>query len=74
MYYVPKIHLLYSHLDFSPENLGVVSDQHGGGALSQRYFQHRKGVAGQVEPKCASGLLLDLPKLIQQQNTAENQP
>ena len=29
MYYVPKIHFLGSHLDFSPENLGVVSDQHG---------------------------------------------
>jgi hypothetical protein len=25
----PKVHLLHSHLDFLPENLGAVSDEHG---------------------------------------------
>jgi len=25
----PKIHFLHSHLDFSPENCGAVSDEHG---------------------------------------------
>ena len=24
-----KIHILHSHLDFFPENLGAVSDEHG---------------------------------------------
>jgi len=72
MYYVPKIHFSNSHLDFSPENLGVVSDQHG--ERFDRYFQHRKGVAGQVEPKYDGGLLLDPPNMIHRQNTAENHP
>jgi hypothetical protein len=37
-----KVH----HLDFFPENLGTVSEQHG-------HFQHGKAVPGQVEPQYA---------------------
>jgi len=29
MQYEPEIHFLESHLDFFPENLGEVSDEHG---------------------------------------------
>lgn len=32
-----KIHFLYSHLDFFPENLGQVSDEHG-----ERFHQDLK--------------------------------
>ena len=29
MYMLLKIHILHSHFDFFPDNLGVVSDKHG---------------------------------------------
>ncbi|GFX87926.1 uncharacterized protein TNCV_4373911 [Trichonephila clavipes] len=35
-----KIHFLHSHLDFFPENLGAVSDEHGNAFL--RGFQRKK--------------------------------
>jgi hypothetical protein len=46
-----KVHFLDSHLDFFPENLGTVSDEH-----RERFhqdFQHGKAVPGQVEPQYA---------------------
>lgn len=34
-----KIHFLHSHLDFFPENLGAVSDEHG-----ERFHQEMKTI------------------------------
>jgi hypothetical protein len=52
-----KVHFLDSHLDFFPENLGAVSDEHG-----ERFHQdiyNMEAVPGQVEPQYAGCLLLD---------------
>ena len=45
------INFLDSHWDFFPENRGSVSDEHGEGLYG--YFQNRKAVPEQVEPKYA---------------------
>jgi len=53
-----KIHFLESHLDFFPENLGEVNDEH-----SERFHQDimtmEKAVPRQVDLKYVSRLLLD---------------
>ena len=49
-----KIHLLESHLDFFPENLGEVSDEH-----CERHFGYGKAVPRQVDLKYVGRLLLD---------------
>jgi hypothetical protein len=46
-----KVHFLDSHLDFFPENLGAVSDEHG--EISSVHFKHGKAVPEQVKPQYA---------------------
>jgi hypothetical protein len=44
-----KVHFLDSHLDFFPENLGVVRNEH----REQYHFHHGKAVPRQVESQYA---------------------
>jgi hypothetical protein len=46
-----KVHFLGFHLDFFPENLGAVSDEHE--RVLSGHLQHGKAVPGQVEPQYA---------------------
>jgi len=50
-----KIHFLESNLDFSPENLGKVSDKHG----EPRHYDCGKVVPRQVDLKYVGRLLMD---------------
>ena len=49
-----KIHVLESHLDFFPENLGEVSDEHG-----ERFHQDIMAVEKWYQGKCISSMLAD---------------
>jgi len=49
-----KIHLLESHLDFFPENLGKVSDEHGG-----RFHQDIMATEKWYQGKWTSSMLAD---------------
>ena len=53
-----NIHFLESHLDFFPENLGEVSDEHGERFLP-RYYAYGKVVPRQVDLKYVGRILLD---------------
>jgi len=52
-----KIHFLESHFDFSPENLGEVSDERW--KISPRHFGYGKAVPRQVDLQYVGRLLLD---------------
>lgn len=52
-----KIHFLDSHLDFFPDNLGEVSDEHG--EIPPRYLHHGITLSRTLECKYACRLLLD---------------
>jgi len=49
-----KIHFLESHLDFFPENLGEVSDEH-----SERFYQDIMTMEKQYQGKWTSSMLVD---------------
>jgi len=49
-----KIHFLESHLDFFPENLGEVSDEHG-----ERFHQDIWALEKRYEGKWTSSILAD---------------
>jgi len=49
-----KIHFLESHLDFFPENLGEVSDEHG-----ERFNQDIMAIVKQYQGKWTSSMLAD---------------
>ena len=49
-----KIHFLESHLDFFPENLSKVSDEHG-----ERFHQNIMTMEKQYQGKCTSSMLAD---------------
>ncbi|UYV78509.1 hypothetical protein LAZ67_16001816 [Cordylochernes scorpioides] len=49
-----KIHFLHSHLDFFPENLGAVSDEHG-----ERFHQDISSIKKRYQGKWSPGLLAD---------------
>jgi len=49
-----KIHFLESHLDFFPENLGEVSDEHG-----ERFHQDILAMKKLYQGKWTSGILAD---------------
>jgi len=49
-----KIHFLESHLDFSPENLGKVSDEHG-----ERFDQDILAMEKRYQGKWTSSILAD---------------
>ena len=53
-----KIHFLESQLDFFPENLGEVSDEHGE-RFHPRHFVYGKAAPRQVDLKYVGRLLLD---------------
>jgi len=53
-----KIHFLESHLDFFPENLGEVNDEHGE-RFHQDIMDYGKAVPRQVDLKYVGRLLLD---------------
>jgi hypothetical protein len=56
-----KIHFLESHVDFFPEKLGKVSDEHGE-RFHPRYYDYGKAVPRQVGIKYVGRLLLDTEK------------
>lgn len=49
-----KIHFLHSHLDFFPENLGAVSDEHG-----ERFHQDISSMEKRYQGKWSSNMLAD---------------
>jgi hypothetical protein len=49
-----KVHFLHSHLDFSPENLGAVSDEHG-----QRFHQDINNMEKRYQGKWSLSMLAD---------------
>jgi len=49
-----KIHFLEPHLDFFPENLGKVSDEHG-----ERFHQDIMAMEKRYQGKCTSSMLAD---------------
>ena len=49
-----RIHFLESHLDFSPENLGEVSDEHG-----ERFLQDILAMEKRYQGKWTSSMLAD---------------
>ena len=49
-----KIHFLESHLDFFPENLGEVSDEHG-----ERVHQNILAIEKRYQDKWTSSMLAD---------------
>jgi hypothetical protein len=49
-----KIHFLESHLDFFPENIGEVSDEHG-----ERFHQDSLDVEKRYQGKLISSMLTD---------------
>jgi hypothetical protein len=49
-----KVHFLGSHLDFFPENLGAVSDEH-----RERFYQDISNMEKQYEGKCSLSMLAD---------------
>ncbi|UYV72105.1 hypothetical protein LAZ67_9001826 [Cordylochernes scorpioides] len=49
-----KIHFLHSHLDFLPDNLGVVSDEHG-----ERFHQDTSSMEKRYQGKWSPGMLAD---------------
>lgn len=49
-----KIHFLYSHLEFFPENLGAVSDEHG-----ERFHQDIIVMEKRYQGKCSKKMLAD---------------
>jgi hypothetical protein len=49
-----KIHFLYSHLDFFPDNLGAVSDEHG-----ERFHQDIASMEKQYQGKWSPSMLAD---------------
>lgn len=49
-----KIHFLDSHLDFFPENLGAVSDEHG-----ERFHQDISAMENRYQGKWSASLLAD---------------
>jgi len=49
-----QIHFLESHLDFSPDNLGEVSDKHG-----DRFHQDIMAMETRYQGKCTSSMLAD---------------
>ncbi|UYV73962.1 hypothetical protein LAZ67_11001610 [Cordylochernes scorpioides] len=49
-----KIHFLHSHLDFFPENLGAVSDEHG-----ERFHQDISSMEKRYQGKWSPGMLAD---------------
>jgi hypothetical protein len=49
-----KIHFLESHLDFFPENLGEVSDEHG-----ERFHQNIMAMEKRYQRKCTSSMFAD---------------
>ena len=53
-----KVHYLDSHLDFFPENLGAVSDEHR--AISAGDFHRGRAVQREVGSKHVGCLLLDI--------------
>ena len=58
-----KIHFLHSHLDFSPENCGAVSDEHGD---IKTFLQWRRDIKGSGTVLCSpttAGLWQGIPLL-----------
>lgn len=49
-----KIHMLYSHLDVFPENLGAVSDEQG-----ERFHQDISFIEKRYQGKWSPGMLAD---------------
>jgi hypothetical protein len=49
-----KVHFLDSHLDFFPENLGVVSDEHG-----ERFHQDISNMEKRYQGKWSPSMLAD---------------
>lgn len=49
-----KIHFLHSHLEFFPENLGAVSDEHG-----ERFHQDIAHMEKRYNGKCSINMLAD---------------
>ncbi|UYV76216.1 hypothetical protein LAZ67_13003055 [Cordylochernes scorpioides] len=50
----PKIHFLHSHLDFFPDNLGAVSDEH-----SEKFHQDISSMEKRYQGKWSPGMLAD---------------
>lgn len=49
-----KIHILDSHLDFCPENMGDVGDKHG-----ERFYQDISGMEQRYQGKWSPAMLAD---------------
>lgn len=60
-----KVHFLDSHLDFFPENLGAVSDEHG-----ERFHQDISTMERRYQGRCDSGMMGDYCWFLQRESTA----
>ena len=49
-----KMHFLHSHIDFFPENLGAVSDEHG-----ERFHQDISVMESRYQGKWSASMLAD---------------
>jgi hypothetical protein len=68
-----KVHFLDSHLDFFPENLGALSDEHG-----QRIHQDMFNMEKRYQGKWSLSMLADYcwpsREMFHRRHAAENQP
>ena len=62
-----KINFLDSHLDFFPENLGVVSDEHG-----ERFHQDISHIERRYNGKWSEAMLADFCWSIRRETPVEN--
>jgi hypothetical protein len=65
-----KVYFLDSHLDFFPENLGAVSDEHG-----ERFHQDISNMENRYQGKWSLSMLAEPSReMFHRRHTAENQP
>lgn len=62
-----KIHFLHSHLDFFPENLGAVSDEHG-----ERFHQQLKTMEQRYQGLWNENMMGDFIWLLIRESNPEN--
>jgi hypothetical protein len=68
-----KVHFLFSHLDFFPENLGADSDEHGE-RFHQEISNWKSGTRASGASICWLTTAESSREMFHTRNTAENQP
>jgi hypothetical protein len=62
-----KIHFLHSHLDFFPENMGAISDEHG-----ERFHQEISQMEKRYSGKCNENMLADFCWTLHRETSAKD--